>query len=302
MSIFNMSLIPLRVLTRSSGLCVLGLCAPFAVASPETMPTPERVAPGVVSLENRHEFGSVISRDGATLYIGVEHGSWASIVEFERIDGDWRELGTLIGDPAFSANDPFLSPDESRLYFITPVDDQYEIGFLERSETGGWSEPVLEGQPINSRANEYYVSFTASGDLVFSSDRNAPEKGDFDIYRAKRIDGRFAQILAFPSGINSPAYEADAFISPDEDYMVFSSNRSGGRGQGDLYISFSLENGEWTHPLAFGPSVNTDGHELCPFVTHDKRWLYFTSRGDIYRVGTSVIERLRQESQALEAE
>lgn len=278
------------------GLFALGLLAPPAVASAENTSAPERVAPGVVSLEDRHEFGSVISRDGATLYIGVEHGSWASIVEFERIDGGWRELGTVIGDPAFSANDPFLSPDESRLYFITPVDDQYEIGFLERSEKRGWSAPVLEGKPINSPSNEYYISFTASGDLVFASDRNASERGDFDIYLARHDDGRFAEISTFPIGINSSAYEADAFISPDEEYIVFSSNRSGGRGRGDLYISFSLKNGEWTHPLAFDPTINTEGHELCPFVTHDKRWLYFTSDGDIFRVGTAVIERLRQHS------
>jgi len=35
--------------------------------------------------------------------------------------------------------------------------------------------------------------------------------------------------------------------------------------------------GAWTAPRNLGPSVNSSATELCPIVSHDGRWLYFTS-------------------------
>ncbi len=42
-----------------------------------------------------------------------------------------------------------------------------------------------------------------------------------------------------------------------------------------------------------GPAINTDGHELCPFVSRDGKYLFFTRDGDIYWVSAAIIDRLR---------
>lgn len=256
--------------------------------------SPSIVAPGVISMSDRHEFGSVLSEDGEELFIGVDHGGWSSIEVYVRSGDGWRHGGRIIGDETFSANDPFLSPDGGRLYFITRRDGQYDIGFIERREKEGWSDPVLEKPPINSPRNEYYISFTRNGDMVFASDRLAGNTGDFDIYRSQRRDDGYAEPQPFPDGVNTDGYEADAFIDPDGDYLVFSSNREGGRGRGDLYVSFAIDDEHWTQPQPLN-AVNTEGHELCPFVSADGSTLYYTSKGDIYRIDATVIHALRPE-------
>jgi len=258
--------------------------------SPETKTPIERqlVAPGVLSLPDRHEFGSTFTPDGSEVFIGIEHGNWASIVSYKRNGEEWHGPNEVIGNPELSANDPMFSPDGKHLYFIAKRSGQYDIGYLERAEKGKWSPPNWISGPINSRANEYYISFTESGDLVFASNRDAETGNDFDILRARKAQNGDYSLEAFPNTINTKAYEADAFIDPSERYLIFSSNRPEGLGHGDLYISFAEDNGTWTRAVSLGNSVNTSGHELCPYVSHDGKWLYFTSSGDIYRISTDI--------------
>ncbi len=239
-------------LFQASGAILFFVCASSpAMALRENVAafeTPELVAPGVVSRKDRHEFGSVVSKDGSRLYIGVDHGEWSSIEWYAFRDGGWREGGRVLGEPDFSANDPFLSFDGGRLYFISPRNGQHDIGYVEQISPDVWGAPAFEDPPINSPGEEYYISFTRRGDFVFASDRDAARDGDFDIYRAvKGADGRFA-VERFPDGVNGDGYEADAFIDPDGRYLVFSSNREGGFGRGDLYVSFAASAAGWTAP------------------------------------------------------
>ena len=95
--------------------------------------------------------------------------------------------------------------------------------------------------------------------------------------------------------INGVGDEADPFIAPNNDYLLFASNRPGGRGGGDIYVSFHLGDDDWSTPRAI-EAVNTSGHELCPYVSADGTTLYYTSHPDIYRIDASIIEALRPES------
>ncbi len=264
--------------------------------------TPLPFAPGIVSVGDRYEYGSVWSEDGTELYFGVLVDGRAEIHE-TRWDGtSWTKPDVVVSDPHHSVNDPFLSPDGQRLYFIsdrpdhdggTPEDDPtYDIWFVEREGTG-WGAPENVGPPVNSDHNEYYVSFGASGALYFASDRNASRAGDFDLYRAAPHDAGFRDARRLHGDVNTGHYEADAFVSPDESYLVFSSARPGGRGRGDLYVSFRRDDGSWGSGKSLGDAINTEGHELCPFVTADGKYLFYTSEGDIQWVRSDVIDVLR---------
>lgn len=263
-----------------------------ARAAPVADPSPLLVAPGVISQNERHEFGSVLSEDGTEFFIGVDHGGWSSIELYVRAGEHWIHRGRVIGDQDFSANDPFLSPDGKRLYFITKSNGSFDIGYMERLGRGGWSQPFIESSPINSEESEYYISFLRNGDMVFASDRRSKKVGDFDIYLARKRGEAFEEPRPFPEGINTDGYEADAFIDPDGEYLIFSSNREGGRGRGDLYVSFAAEDSNWTQPQPLN-AVNTEGHELCPFVSADGATLYFTREGDIYSIDISAVQSLR---------
>ena len=76
--------------------------------------------------------------------------------------------------------------------------------------------------------------------------------------------------------------------------MIFCADRPEGLGRGDLYISFKDGNGNWTKSKNMGEKINTIGHELCPFVSKDEKYFFYTSNKDIYWVSAKVIDDFRE--------
>lgn len=263
--------------------------------------TPEVFAPNIISLKSEYEFGSVFNKDATAFFYGVSINGKSEIRFTELIGKSWSEPKTILSHKRFGYNDPFLSPDENRLYFISemPLDGKgemkdYDIWYVEKKNKG-WSKPINAGSNINSNRNEYYISFTADGTMFYSSDVNAPSNNnDFDIYAAKSLGGIFQKPLRLSNSINTKNYEADVFIDPDESYIIFCAERPGGLGSGDLYISFKNADGTWTQSKSMGNKINSKGHELCPFVSHDGKYFFYTSNQDIYWVDAKVIEDLRE--------
>src|SRR5690606_14124350 len=65
-------------------------------------------------------------------------------------------------------------------------------------------------------------------------------------------------------------------LSTDGRVVIFSSERPGGDGGRDLWLSVRTDQG-WVEPVNLGPSVNTAGNEENPFLHSDEYTLYFTS-------------------------
>ena len=76
----------------------------------------------------------------------------------------------------------------------------------------------------------------------------------------------------------------------DESYIIFCATRQDGLGRGDLYISFKDDKGSWTPSKNRKETINTEGHELCPFVMKDGKYFFYTSNKDIYWVSTAILE------------
>ena len=76
--------------------------------------------------------------------------------------------------------------------------------------------------------------------------------------------------------------------------MIFCSIRKIGKGQGDLYISFKDKDGKWGDAINMGNTINSEKHELCPFVTKDGKYLFYTSNNDIYWVSTQILDNYRE--------
>ncbi|MDC8003858.1 ankyrin repeat domain-containing protein [Aureisphaera galaxeae] len=268
---------------------------------PET--TPKMFAPNFISTEEQ-EFGSVFNTEGTEFYFGVDVGGRNEIRFSKMVANQWTKPVTIITHERYSYNDPFLSNDENRLYFISKraLDGKgkikdVDIWYVERTNNG-WSEPINAGLNINTEGNEYYISFTKDGTMYFSSNGHAEEQKeepDYDIYYSKLIDGKFQKPVVLGDSINTEDYEADVFISPDESYMIFCSTRDNGFGRGDLYISFKNANNTWSRAVNMGEEINTEHYEYCPFVTKDGKYLFYTSNQDIYWVSTAIIEKLRPE-------
>ena len=78
--------------------------------------------------------------------------------------------------------------------------------------------------------------------------------------------------------INTPFYEFNAYVAPDESFLIFSSwGREDDLGGGDLYISYRNGLNDWSIPKNLGTTINSDKLDYCPFVSPDGKYLFFTS-------------------------
>ncbi|WP_082433516.1 ankyrin repeat domain-containing protein [Flagellimonas eckloniae] len=259
---------------------------------------PSMFAPNFISTEES-EFGSFFSTDGTEFYLGVDVNGKSEIRYSKMIGTEWSKPKTFLSHERYGYNDPFLSNDENRLYFISEraldgVGDlkDVDIWYIQKNDKT-WSEPINAGPNINTDGNEYYISFTNEDTMYFSSNGHNSKKDDHDIYYSKNVGGIFQKSIPLGDAINTPNYEGDVFIAPDESYIIFCSTRDDGFGQGDLYISFKNSDDSWTTAVNMGEPLNTKNYEYCPFVSKDGNYLFYTSNQDIFWVSTDIINEIK---------
>ena len=230
-----------------------------------------------------------MTSDGTVVYFTAQSllEEVSIIVQATKKEGSWITQQLITPSGKFKDLEPFLSPDGLKIYFASnrplnnasEVKKDFDIWYLERkSMADKWSEPINIGAPINSESNEFYPSVSNNGNLYFTSDR-PNSKGKDDIYKSEWSSNAYQTPISLSDSINTDGYEFNSFISPKEDFLIFSGyNREDGIGSGDLYISSKLENGEWGYAKNLGESINSDKMDYCPFIDFKTNTLYFTSK------------------------
>lgn len=286
--------------------CATGAATYFGQEAPSAMPA--LFAPGVVSTA-AVELNAVVSPDGRELlFTRVVDGVFT--IHSSRLEGGrWSAPRPLHLMPRPGGEvDMSFARDGRTLYFLGAEGDAaggnqaFDIWVSVR-RGDSWSEAVRVPAPVSTAAAEIYPCVVADGSLYFTSDRPGG-LGASDLYRAqRRSDGSFAEPTNLGSPVNSPGREGDAFVAPDESYIVFTARRADSRGQGDLYVAFRDAEGAWAEPRSLGDVVNSSLTEYCPVVSPDGRFLFFSRRdgdtwaettaGDVWWVDAGLIERLR---------
>jgi len=153
----------------------------------------------------------------------------------------------------------------------------YDIWKVSRGADGKWGEPANLGPTVNTDKNEYYPSVAKNGNLYFTVE--APYgKGGEDIVVCKKTTGGYAAPESLPEAINSKTGEFNAFVDPDEQFIIFGAESRPGRvGSGDLYMSKKNNTGNWQPARQLPVPINSTGLDYCPYVTADKKYLIFTS-------------------------
>lgn len=231
-----------------------------------------------------------VSDDGREWYFTVQSPDQdlSQIVMIRKTGKTWSKPALLPFSGPFQDMEPFLSPNQKRLYFAsnrtesdtsnTPKD--FDIWYVERLATPAlWSaKPVNAGPIINTAADEFYPSLSGSGTLYFTSVR--PEgAGEDDIYEAVWNGTSYEKPTPLPAAVNDPGYDANAFISRDGTFLLFSKYRpEGGSGSWDLMISRKQNDGAWSTAQNLGPEINSNRMDYCPFYHEPSGILYFTSR------------------------
>jgi len=287
--------------------------------------SPALFAPGIVSTPDAVELNGVFSPGFDEFFFTrttVLPGGGEGISRMHRSvlgpDGTWTtpEHVQVWPDNATSlAVDMSYSPDGARLYFLgrhphalSIEKPGFDIWVSERTNVGGWSLASPIPPPIWTEHIESYPAVTPDGGLLFSSNRPGGNGGG-DLWLASpKTGGGFDTPVNLGPPINSEQWEGDACTSPDGSYIVFTSDRPGGPGNGDLLVSFRDEtSGAWSEPRLLGHGINTVDLDYCPIVTPDGRYLFFSRRisdpkdagwdrvvgGDVYWISTKVIHELR---------
>jgi hypothetical protein len=151
-----------------------------------------------------------------------------------------------------------------------------------------WSEPVNLGAPINSPSADQSPALSANGlSLYFASDRPGGfGGGDLWVsHRATRHSPWETPVNLGPA-INGPGVEAGPDISPNGHLLFFQSNRPGGEGSNDIYVSYRHnvhDDLSWGEPVNVGPGVNSAAGEFGPWYSKegaDGPVLYFARGPD----------------------
>ncbi len=206
-----------------------------------------------------------------------------SLVTMGKDEAGWQPAKILPFSGEYNDIEPFLAADDSRLYFASdrPVDSDttrvdYNIWVVERSGSA-WAIPRPLDTLINTRADEFFPSVARNGNLYFTASR-ANGIGREDIYISIHSEGKYKAPQVLDSMVNTAAYEFNAYVSPEEDLLIFSSyGREDDLGGGDLYISRKDDDGHWSPSTNMGVGINSAFLDFCPFIDFPRGNFYFTS-------------------------
>jgi len=187
-------------------------------------------------------------------------------------------------DPVFNdGNDnffPVVASDGKSIAFMTSM-KFYDAIMFSRMVRNEWTTPVNITPQLQSDGDHYVSYISPSADMMLlSKDDNI----NSDIWMSS-FDGKSWQpARKLKKEINTKYWEAHGFITEDGKTMIFSSDRPGGFGGLDLYISKLGKDGEWGKPVNLGPEINTPFNDDRPFLIKNGTILYFASQGH-YNMG-----------------
>jgi hypothetical protein len=279
------------------------LKGPYLGQKPPGM-TPEIFAPGIISTDSYSEGCGVFSLDAKSfLFNRFFKGKPYTISLTEIKDGKWTKPSPAPFNSEYNDWDYNFAPDGKTLYFTSkrPVSEggkpaQHSNIWVTQLTDSGWTKPRLLEYPVNTEFTDACPTASKDSTLYFNSWRDG-SFGQGDIYRAKLINGKYTEVENLGEVINTEYNELDLYVSPDESYLIFCSNRPGGYGEDiDIYITFRRKDGSWIKPQNLGKEINSIGG-VSPNVTLDGRFLFFTGiknvSSDIIWVDAKVIENLR---------
>jgi Tol biopolymer transport system component len=224
-------------------------------------------------ISNGEVFGIAISPLGDELFYVNAYGGRDSLHIFhsKKLNDEWQKpQPTSFSIDNINQIDPSFSPDGKTLLINAYISDdkKYDVYSINKTETG-WSEPQVMSDQINTDAHEFYATMTSNRNVYFTR-RNESN----DIYVSKYDNGKYQKAVPLKGEINTEFSESNPYISPEEDYIIFISDREGGYGGADLYISFNNKD-VWSAPINFGPKINTKDSEFCPSQDYSNERFFF---------------------------
>ncbi|MBV6645041.1 MAG: PD40 domain-containing protein [Cyclobacteriaceae bacterium] len=177
---------------------------------------------------------------------------------------------------------PVLTIDNQTLIYtrrkgIGPYDDE-DIVIAQRRK-GEWQPSESISEEINTPYNEGACTISADGrTLIFTSCEGRRSFGSCDLFISTKSGMVWSKPQNMGSTVNSIFWESQPSLSADGKTLYFSSNRPGGAGERDIWVTYF--NGKvWQRPINLGKNVNTPKDETTPFIHVNGETLFLSSNG-----------------------
>lgn len=239
---------------------------------------------GLISTDLYERDIAISSMGDEIIYtLGNHKQTIRSLIIIKKNEGEWREKQILPFSGRYQDIEPFFSVKGNRLFFASnrPMNSDstrtdYNIWVSEK-RNDVWESPRPLDTLINTTKDEFYPSVSENGNLYYTATKENGV-GREDIFVSRFTNGKYLKPIPLDTTINTSAYEFNAFISPNEDLLIFSSfGRKDGLGGGDLYFSKKDNTGNWVEAQNMGATINSDKLDYCPFIDFSNGNFYFTS-------------------------
>lgn len=191
----------------------------------------------------------------------------------------------------YDEENPVLSPDGSKLYFVRKNDkdniggkkDLGDIWVSEINVDGQWGAAQNLGKPINNKRENRIIGFTNNGNTMVLKNhytRDGSAAKSQGISYSELRNGKWS----FPLKMNISYYynksdDATMSVSADGKIMLLSIQSFDTKGAEDLYVSFAKGYNKWSQPINLGSTINTQFQEMTPYLASDNMTIFFASNG-----------------------
>lgn len=163
-------------------------------------------------------------------------------------------------------------------------------------EKNTWEEAEQIKGNLNTEGHDASLSLSPDGKQIFIYRNVEDETRSGDICVSKlNASGKWSAAHPIPSPVNSSYFESSASITPDGNVIYFVSERKGGIGNGDIWMSKKINKHDWGEPVNLGAVVNTIEDEVSVFIHPDGKTLFFSSRGHNSMGGYDVFKSVRDD-------
>lgn len=175
---------------------------------------------------------------------------------------------------------PSITIDNATIFFTkrdyVQGDEDIVVSYFKDNQ---WTPAQSVSSRINSQLNEGACSVSADGrTMIFTSCDGKNSIGSCDLYISKKTGDSWSKPKNLGRPINSIYWESQPSLSADGKTLYFSSNRTGGYGGRDIWVSYNKE-GEWSKPENLGRPINTNRDETTPFIHPNGVSLYLSANG-----------------------
>jgi tetratricopeptide (TPR) repeat protein len=182
-------------------------------------------------------------------------------------------IGLPFNDEKSNFN-PVISADGKTFAYMVSL-KFYNAVMVSRMANGKWSTPLNITPELESDGDVYISCLTSDGKTLYLS---RDDNYNSDIYSSSFNGLIWAPAIKLNKNINTKSWESHGYVSEDGTQLIFASDRPGGFGGLDLYISKKV-NGDWGPAVNLGPEINTQFNEDRPFLINNDKTLFFSSQG-----------------------